>query len=59
MKMSQSTLSTFTLVPIMSFPNLKVNDGAEWAKWETMIYHFLDKGHICTLDVMSSVLKAC
>ena len=22
----------------MSFPNLKANDGAEWAKWETMIY---------------------
>ena len=34
-----------------SFPNLKVNDGAEWAKWERMIYHCLDKGFWCTLDV--------
>ena len=40
----------------MSFPNLKVNDGAEWAKWETMIYHFLDRDYLCTLDVdVSSV----
>ena len=39
-----------------SFPNLKVNDGAEWAKWETMIYHFLDRDYVCTLDVdVSSV----
>ena len=34
-----------------SFPNLKVNDGAEWAKWEIMIYHFLDRDYLCTLDV--------
>jgi len=34
-----------------SFPNLKVNNGAEWAKWETMIYHFLDRDYVCTLDV--------
>jgi hypothetical protein len=34
-----------------SFPNLKVNDGAEWAKWETMIYHYLDMGYLCTLDI--------
>jgi len=39
-----------------SFPSLKVNDGAEWAKWEIMIYHFLDRDHLCTLDVdVSSV----
>lgn len=35
----------------MSFPNLRVNDGAEWAKWENMIYHFLDRDYLCTLDV--------
>ena len=34
-----------------SFPNLHVNDGGEWAKWERMIWHFLDRGYWCTLDV--------
>jgi hypothetical protein len=34
-----------------SFPNLKVNDGGEWAKWELMIFHFLEKNIQCTLDV--------
>jgi hypothetical protein len=34
-----------------SFPNLAVNDGGEWAKWEMMIYHFLEKEHLCTLDI--------
>jgi hypothetical protein len=34
-----------------SFPNLAVNNGAEWAKWEMMIYHFLDKDYLCTLDI--------
>jgi hypothetical protein len=34
-----------------SFPNLAVNDGAEWAKWETMIYYFLEKEYLCTLDI--------
>lgn len=34
-----------------SFPNLRVNDEAEWAKWERMIYHYLDMGYWCTLDV--------
>jgi hypothetical protein len=34
-----------------SFPQLAVNDGAEWAKWEMMIYHFLEKEHLCTLDI--------
>ena len=41
----------------MSFPNLKVNDGAEWAKWETMIHHFLDRDHLCTLDVDVSCVE--
>ena len=34
-----------------SFPNLRVNDGAEWAKWELMIYHWLEKDYWCTLDI--------
>jgi hypothetical protein len=34
-----------------SFPNLAVNDGAEWAKWERMIYHFLERDYLCTLDI--------
>ena len=34
-----------------SFPNLHVNDGAEWAKWELMIYHWLEKDYWCTLDI--------
>ena len=40
-----------------SFPNLHVNDGAEWAKWETMIYHYLDMGYWCTLDVDISCVE--
>ena len=36
----------------MSFPkDIRVNDGAEWAKWENMIYYFLEKDYICTLDI--------
>ena len=34
-----------------SFPNLAVNDGANWAKWEKMIYNFLDRDYLCTLDI--------
>lgn len=34
-----------------SFPRLATNDGAEWAKWETMIYHFLELDYLCTLDL--------
>ena len=34
-----------------SFPKLATNDGAEWAKWETMIYHFLELDYWCTLDL--------
>lgn len=34
-----------------SFPNLHVNNGGEWAKWETMIHYFLDRDYWCTLDV--------
>ena len=40
-----------------SFPNLKVNDGGEWAKWETMIYHFLEKDFWCTLDLDISCVE--
>ena len=25
-----------------SFPGIQVNNGAEWGKWERMIYYFLD-----------------
>jgi hypothetical protein len=35
----------------MSFPSIQVNNGGEWAKWERMIYTFLDKDIWCTLDV--------
>lgn len=35
----------------MSFPKIDVNNGGEWAKWETMLYHFLEKGYWCTLDI--------
>ena len=41
----------------MSFPNLRVNDGAEWSKWETMIYHYLDQGYWCTLDLDISCVE--
>ena len=41
----------------MSFPGLKVNDGAEWAKWETMIYHFLDRDYLCTLDITTDSVE--
>ena len=34
-----------------SFPNLKVNDGGEWAKWESMIYAVLEHDIMCTLDI--------
>ena len=34
-----------------SFPNLHINDGGEWAKWELMIYHWLEKDYWCTLDI--------
>lgn len=36
----------------MSFPNLAVNNGAEWAKWEKMIFNVMEQAAImCTLDV--------
>lgn len=41
----------------MSFPNLNVNNGAEWAKWENMIYHFLERDIWCTLDVDISCVE--
>ena len=34
-----------------SFPNLPANNGADWAKWENMIWPFLERGIWCTLDV--------
>lgn len=41
----------------MSFPNIPVNNGAEWAKWEYMIYYFLEKGYWCTLDIDISCVE--
>lgn len=41
----------------MSFPNIPVNNGAEWSKWETMIFNFLDKNIWCTLDVDISCVE--
>ena len=41
----------------MSFPKLKVNDGAEWAKWENMIYYFLDRDYLCTLDITTDSVE--
>jgi hypothetical protein len=35
----------------MSFPKLEINDAAGWKPWEVMIRHFLDQGHLCTLDI--------
>ena len=34
-----------------SFPKLATNDGAEWAKWERMVYAVLEHNILCTLDV--------
>lgn len=34
-----------------SFPDIKANNGADWAKWENMIYPFLEQDIWCTLDV--------
>lgn len=34
-----------------SFPYIDINDSIKWAKWETMIQHFLDKDYLCTLDI--------
>jgi hypothetical protein len=41
----------------MSFPNIPVNNGAEWAKWETMIFNLLDKDIWCTLDIDISCVE--
>tara|TARA_B110000503_G_scaffold132069_1_gene207583 strand:- start:377 stop:886 length:510 start_codon:yes stop_codon:yes gene_type:complete len=35
----------------MSFPKLRINDAADWRKWENMINPFLKKGYLCTLDI--------
>ena len=34
-----------------SFPKLDVNDSFNWSLWEEMIYHFLEKDYLCTLDI--------
>lgn len=41
----------------MSFPKLHANDGAEWAKWEMMLYYFLEKDYWCTLDLDISCVE--
>ena len=41
----------------MSFPKLRANDGAEWAKWETMIYYFLERDYLCTLDITTDSVE--
>jgi len=40
-----------------SFPNIPVNNGAEWGKWEHMIYYFLDRDYWCTLDLDISCVE--
>ena len=42
----------------MSFSNLAVNNGAEWAKWENMIFNVMEQADImCTLDVDVSCVE--
>ena len=42
----------------MSFPKLATNDGAEWAKWEKMIFNVMEQADImCTLDVDVSCVE--
>ena len=42
----------------MSFPKLATNDGAEWAKWENMIFSVMEKADImCTLDIDVSCVE--
>jgi hypothetical protein len=41
----------------MSFPKLDLNDAKGWREWEEMIYPFLEKGNLCTLDVDSSCVE--
>jgi hypothetical protein len=42
----------------MSFPNLAVNNGAEWGKWEKMIFSVMEQADImCTLDVDVSCVE--
>jgi len=40
-----------------SFPNLQINDAANWQMWENMISSCLEKGFWCTLDFDSSVVE--
>jgi len=41
----------------MSFPKIDSNNGGEWSKWENMIYYFLDRDYLCTLDVDVSCVE--
>jgi hypothetical protein len=42
----------------MSFPNLAVNNGAEWGKWEKMIFNVMEQADImCTLDIDVSCVE--
>ena len=34
----------------MSFPNLAVNNGAEWAKWEKMIFNVMEQAAIMVFE---------
>jgi hypothetical protein len=40
-----------------SFPGIPVNNGADWGRWEHMIYHCLERGLWCTLDVDVSCVE--
>ena len=42
----------------MSFPNLAVNNGEKWGKWEKMIFSVMEQADImCTLDVDVSCVE--
>lgn len=40
-----------------SFPNIPVNNGADWSRWEHMIYHCLERDLWCTLDIDVSCVE--
>lgn len=40
-----------------SFPYIPVNNGADWGKWEHMIYHCLERDLWCTLDIDVSCVE--
>lgn len=41
----------------MSFPSLRIDDFLRWKAWEEMIWHFLEQGYVCTLDVDVSCVE--